>query len=166
MPPTFSLSTGVVSHVRMLASQTTAEPNTASTPANYSSPESGLEMSTEAASMEFSPSPAPGHIPAHETGGPPEQAFSGDGSGSRRNARLSWKAYLTGQMQSPASTELGFVLNQCGAVCEGSEITNRHSSIGSSGYSMLFVSVEDFGGDSYSIASASSTMLARDNSSS
>ncbi len=86
IPPTFSLSTSIVSRVRMPVNQATAEPSAADLPANYSSPESGLN----AAGIEMAPSAALEHKPAYETGRPPEEVLSGH----PRGATLGWKAYL------------------------------------------------------------------------
>lgn len=91
VPPTFSLSTGVVSHVLRLVGQTSAQISAAGTPADLPSGMSGLETSTDATGMEMAQSTATENTPALGIGGSPERPFS---TASRGDAKLDWKAYL------------------------------------------------------------------------
>jgi len=76
LPPTFSLSTGVVSQVRILASQTATELDAANAPVDFPSFGSGSEMTTYAIDMGIEPFPIPDDIMGQETAEPLEQAFS------------------------------------------------------------------------------------------
>ncbi|MHC4168482.1 MAG: M56 family metallopeptidase [Planctomycetota bacterium] len=87
VPPTFSLSTGVVSYVRLMADRPPSRVNSASAPADLPYHRPGLDMSTDPAGVEMVPFPAGENLAGQGTVRYPERSSS-------RDAKLGRKAYL------------------------------------------------------------------------
>jgi beta-lactamase regulating signal transducer with metallopeptidase domain/protocatechuate 3,4-dioxygenase beta subunit len=93
LPPTFSLSTGIVSQVRTQASQWAMQHRTVNTPADFPSIRPSTEMTPHAVNIGIESSPVREDMPDNKIVGPSEQAFSSDVVESGSYVKLQWQVY-------------------------------------------------------------------------
>lgn len=96
LPPTFSLSTSIVSQARIQTSRIATQLEAAKDPINISASGSGLETAPLALDIDIKPVAAPKDMLSNEIIGPTEQTFSSHAVEieSGGHVTLSWKAYL------------------------------------------------------------------------
>ena len=89
-PPTFSLSTGIVSQLRAHVDQRASEIDTADTSAGPPAHGSGREMGVQTTGIETLPVPVLDDMSAGRIS---DRAISGNPTGPDARAKLSWQAY-------------------------------------------------------------------------
>ena len=91
LPPTFSLSTSVVSHVRMLAGRTAVQLSDTDMPADLPAVRTSMEITPLATGDNIEPAPDPDGMMSRQAAEPAGRIFSTSVAGSVKRVGLHWK---------------------------------------------------------------------------